>query len=226
MKDGAKFCTHCGAAIGGKPTAEKLPEKKKGSGTLLTALIVILAVLIVGVSGAAFWFLGGKDIIYDAVGIDADPYDDVEDEEDEEEEEEEDKREKEEDGEEPIEDAELPPAEDSEGTFDDAMPEEAEMPAAEEITESEYILENSDIEYLTKSDLAGFTAEQCRLARNELYARHGRLFDDEALQNYFEQRSWYRGRIAGEDFQESMLSEVEMANRDLIVEYEKEMGYR
>ena len=32
--------------------------------------------------------------------------------------------------------------------------------------------------------------------------------------------------IAPEDFKESMLNEVEIANRDLIVSYEKEMGYR
>lgn len=74
--------------------------------------------------------------------------------------------------------------------------------------------------------MEGFTAEQCRLARNELYARHGRLFDDEELQNYFNSCSWYQGSVSAEDFDESMLSEIEMANRDLIVEYEEEMGYR
>lgn len=91
---------------------------------------------------------------------------------------------------------------------------------------SDYILENSDSQYLTRFDLEGLSANDCRLARNELYARHGRKFDSEDLQDYFDSCSWYHGVIEPEDFQESMLNDIETANRDLIVEYEKEMGYR
>ncbi len=93
-------------------------------------------------------------------------------------------------------------------------------------TVSEYILPNSDRTYLSKSDLRGLSKEECRLARNELYARHGRKFDDEELMHYFMQFDWYTPRIEPEDFEESMLNDYEMENRDLIVEYEKEMGYR
>lgn len=99
----------------------------------------------------------------------------------------------------------------------------------DEITQyddSEYILENSSSQYLTKTDLEGFSADDCRLARNELYARHGRKFDSEDLQAYFDSCSWYQGTIEPGDFQESMLNDIEIANRDLIVEYEEEMGYR
>lgn len=91
---------------------------------------------------------------------------------------------------------------------------------------SEYILENSDSQYLTRSDLEGLSANDCRLARNELYARYGRRFKDEDMQDYFDACSWYQGVIEPDDFQESMLNEIEIANRDLIIEYEKEMGYR
>ena len=52
------------------------------------------------------------------------------------------------------------------------------------------------------------------------------MFDDEELQAYFDSCSWYRGSIRPEDFDDSVLNEYEMANRDLIVEYEKEKGYR
>lgn len=99
-------------------------------------------------------------------------------------------------------------------------------PAADSIQASEYILEYSSARFLTKDELAGFDADTCRLARNEIYARHGRKFDDEGLQMHFNSCSWYHGVIEAADFQESMLSEIEIANRDLIVEYEKEMGYR
>lgn len=94
------------------------------------------------------------------------------------------------------------------------------------IQDGDYILPGSDSFYLSKNDLVGLSAEQCRLARNELYARHGRKFDDESLRNYFNQKDWYNGRIDPDDFTEDMLNDYEIYNRDLIVEYEEEKGYR
>lgn len=103
---------------------------------------------------------------------------------------------------------------------------ETEILETQEPEELQYILPTSDSEYLTMDDLEGLTAEECRIARNELYARHGRLFTDEALQAYFDSCDWYTGSIAPEDFDESILNEYEFANRDLIVTFEKEKGYR
>lgn len=91
---------------------------------------------------------------------------------------------------------------------------------------ADYILPNSDSRYLTKSDLEGLSKEECRLARNELYARHGRKFDDETLTNYFSQFDWYHPTIDPDNFDESILNDVEIANRDLIVQFEEEQGYR
>lgn len=90
---------------------------------------------------------------------------------------------------------------------------------------SEFILPDSSTRVLDKSELAGFTAEQCRLARNEIYAKHGRMFDDAGLQNYFNSRSWYHGTIPADKFSDTMLSDIEIQNRNLIIAYEKEMGY-
>lgn len=90
----------------------------------------------------------------------------------------------------------------------------------------EYILAGSDSRYIIKSELQGFTAEQCRLARNEIYARHGRRFDDEYLQDYFSSKDWYIPTVDTNEFEESLLNSYEIANRDLIVEYERECGYR
>ena len=89
----------------------------------------------------------------------------------------------------------------------------------------EFILPDSSTRVLDKSELAGFTAEQCRLARNEIYAKHGRMFDDAGLQNYFNSRSWYHGTIPADRFSDTMLSDIEIQNRNLIIAYEKEMGY-
>ena len=91
----------------------------------------------------------------------------------------------------------------------------------------DYILPTINSEYLTMDDLEGLSAEQCRIARNELYARYGRRFLDESLQAYFDSKSWYRGTIEPDDFVDlEWLNEYEIANRDLIVEYETAKGYR
>lgn len=99
------------------------------------------------------------------------------------------------------------------------------LSAANEST-SEYLLPDSDSRYLTEDDLAGFTAEQCRLARNEIYARHGRRFSDAALQRYFDSLSWYNGTIEPSDFNDNVFNSYERANCRLIVQYEQEHGYR
>lgn len=84
----------------------------------------------------------------------------------------------------------------------------------------DFILPDSSTRRLSVSDLYGLTKDECRIARNEIYARHGRMFTDEYLQGYFNSKSWYYPEIAASDFKESMLSDVEMYNRDLIKQYE------
>lgn len=96
-----------------------------------------------------------------------------------------------------------------------------------QITEStDYILEASDSRYISWSELNGFSKEECRLARNEIYARHGRKFDDKQLQEYFNSKDWYYPSIEADDFSNSILNSYEKANCELIVEYEEEQGYR
>lgn len=97
---------------------------------------------------------------------------------------------------------------------------------ADIVMNTEYILPDSSTKYLTKSDLYGLSKDELRKARNEIYARHGRMFNDQELQNYFMSRNWYYPSIAPEDFTDSMLNKCEIANRDLITSYEKEMGYK
>ncbi len=89
-----------------------------------------------------------------------------------------------------------------------------------------YVLSDSSTKRLSRKDLTGLSAEDCKIARNEIYARHGRKFNDESLQSYFDSCSWYEGTIEPDDFDEMSLSDIEIANKDLIVEYEKDKGYR
>lgn len=95
-----------------------------------------------------------------------------------------------------------------------------------ERNESGYILPYSDSRYIDKKELEKLSKEECSLARNELYARHGRKFRDESVQAYFDSCPWYIGSIEPEDFNEGELfNEYEIYNRDLIKAYEAEMGY-
>lgn len=90
----------------------------------------------------------------------------------------------------------------------------------------EYVLPESSREYITESDLQGFDAYRCKIARNEIYARHGRIFSDEALMDYFNNMSWYIGELTAEEFDDSLLSDIERENLDTIVNYERKQGFR
>lgn len=90
---------------------------------------------------------------------------------------------------------------------------------------NDYIIYDSDRRYVTSADLDRLTKEQLRLARNEIYARRGRLFKDTYLQDYFNARSWYHGSIAPEAFSESCFNDYERANAYFIADYERLKGY-
>lgn len=103
---------------------------------------------------------------------------------------------------------------------------ETETTAPQTAAQGDYILPDSASSYLTEADLAGLTKEELRLARNEIYARHGRIFKDADLNAYFMSKSWYTPLYEPEQFDEdAMFNEYEKANRQLISDYEEKMGY-
>ena len=77
---------------------------------------------------------------------------------------------------------------------------------------NDYVFPQSSSEYLIRDDLEGKTGEELRIARNEIYARHGRRFNDKTLQWYFDAKSWYQGTVAPGDFKESVLNPIEKEN--------------
>ena len=88
--------------------------------------------------------------------------------------------------------------------------------------ESAYLLP-SDSRLITEADLAGMDQQQVALARNEIYARHGYVFKTDKWSSYFNARSWYTPNY---NYSESLLTDVERANIDTIVKYEKSMGWK
>lgn len=73
---------------------------------------------------------------------------------------------------------------------------------------------------LTQADVANLTWEQCCLARNEIFARHGRIFQTPQIAAYFEAQSWYHGTVPGASFDNNSLSPTERANADFLANYE------
>lgn len=84
-----------------------------------------------------------------------------------------------------------------------------------------YIIPDSDTRYLERSiDLSGLSQYELRLARNEIYARHGRKFNDPSLQSYFNGKGWYVPTTEADQFNDSCLNAYEKANLALIKDVE------
>ena len=71
--------------------------------------------------------------------------------------------------------------------------------------ENDYILPDSDSRAYTYDELSNLSQDELRLAINEIYARHGRIFDAADLQNYFNSKSWYNGTVVRMIFQKMYL---------------------
>ena len=91
----------------------------------------------------------------------------------------------------------------------------------------EQIIPDSDNRYLTENDLSFLNRTGLELAKNEIYARHGRMFVTPYIDKYFRQQSWYEPTVAPEDFSDSVFNEFESANILLMVDEEarRDQGY-
>lgn len=98
--------------------------------------------------------------------------------------------------------------------------EESSENIQEENLYDDYILPYSDKEILTEEELKGLSQYEIWIAKNEIYARHGRIFDDSQLREYFNSKSWYSGTIMPEDFNERYFNEIEKENIKILSEYE------
>lgn len=87
---------------------------------------------------------------------------------------------------------------------------------------SEYVLPMSSTKLYSKDYLTCLDNNQLWIARNEIFARYGRQFDNVYLQQYFESCSWYEGTTKKDKFDESVLNDIEKDNLKAIKSAEKE----
>lgn len=89
-----------------------------------------------------------------------------------------------------------------------------------------YILYDSDRRYITDYEMSQLSLQELNYAKNEIYARRGRLFQSQELSNYFSQKNWYWGYISPEQFSPGLLNAYESANAAALekAEYARQSG--
>jgi hypothetical protein len=91
-------------------------------------------------------------------------------------------------------------------------------PDEPEVSASLFILPFSDTKKVIGEDLIELSPWELKVARNEIYARHGRPFVSKDLSCYFARQSWYTEDAA---YTDARLSPLETANAVFILNYEK-----
>lgn len=92
---------------------------------------------------------------------------------------------------------------------------------------SDYVIPDSDIVSYSADDIRGMnlSVDELWYARNEIYARHGRMFRDQTLQAHFNAKPWYTPTYSPDEFDDSVqLSSVERSNAEAIKSVEQSLG--
>jgi tetratricopeptide (TPR) repeat protein len=98
-----------------------------------------------------------------------------------------------------------------------ATPEVAQVKYAMPLSKyRDYLLPDSDSRLLTKQEISELWIFELPLARNEIFARHGRVFQDEYTQTYFESKAWYE---KNPDYNDTLLNDFEKQNVQRIQDY-------
>ncbi len=79
---------------------------------------------------------------------------------------------------------------------------------------------------VTDADLEPFDGKGLDIMRNSIFARYGRRFNNQYLQQYFNGQSWYTPKYSPQEFPIQLLSKLEMQNVQLIDKYQDRTGKR
>ena len=94
-------------------------------------------------------------------------------------------------------------------------------------TNNSYLFANSNSAYLSESDVSSLSQQNLNLALNEIYARRGRIFKDATLSAYFNSQDWYTPLYTSDEFSKNVtFNKYEQANLQLMIDEQKEKGYR
>lgn len=86
----------------------------------------------------------------------------------------------------------------------------------------DYIIPESGTRLLKESDIKGMSRYDLALARNEIYARHGRKFQTAEYNTYFTSKSWYKiNPNYNYSDDDSNLNDIEIKNVQMILSAER-----
>lgn len=244
LADGAKFCVNCGTPVGGQmpsyqtqqmPQMQQIPQPPKGK-LSVGALIGIIAGAVVVSAALGFGAytlisnrLQDRALEAEEEFDDIDEFDDDDDFDDFAEEEYDDSDNDYGSGfgsfsvPESIDEPEVA----EEYDYDDFDYDEYDYDGYDEgypeeetgYGDPEYVFYDSDSRYLEESEIENTLPRiYIWIAKNEIYARHGRLFKNDILNEYFNSKDWYYGRF--DEIYESELNQYEKANIKLLKKYE------
>lgn len=97
--------------------------------------------------------------------------------------------------------------------------------AKEEQTKAQYIFPDSNSRYLSEEEVRSVEADRLFIGRNEIFARHGYIFQDEGLQQHFNSMPWYSGIVTADQFNaDAVFNDFEKKNVELIKRVEDEVA--
>ena len=115
-------------------------------------------------------------------------------------------------------------SEDSEGESENVYLVKGNDTGSNPYEKADHLAYTNSVRY-TWDELSCLDSYGLCITRNEIYARHGRMFTDQDIQNYFNKQDWYVAQTAAAAFDDSVLNDVEQYNVELIHSYELQQGY-
>lgn len=98
-----------------------------------------------------------------------------------------------------------------------------------DVTADEEYYPETATRMLKKEELWRYNQTDLSIARNEIFARHGRTFDNAFLNAVFRRKSWYQPSYDSKSFasiQDQVLNDFEKKNLSLLIQMEQEREFR
>lgn len=88
---------------------------------------------------------------------------------------------------------------------------------ASDAQNSGFVFPNSSTELIEQQEAENLSDRDLIYAINEIYARHGYIFQSTEIREYYEQFSWYTGEVSSGDFSVDCFNQTERDNWALLV---------
>ncbi len=84
---------------------------------------------------------------------------------------------------------------------------------------ADFIFPDSSCEYIDEEVLEYYDTDEIELAINEIYARHGYIFENDKYKDYYQQFTWYKPMYSKDKFNSAWFNTYESSNIELLSQY-------